>query len=260
MLFHSAGKRVRTSNVVPTLAVAALLLSGAGCSLRAAAEIDRSAELLSQAAPTRANCTVLEAPPRLPRASALVEVEALRSAVAQLRDTRGDTLRGHVLLRMQHDPSGLNARRDVLEHSLTPLVADSVQKLVFAHLRELPATGRDMFFRLRVDVGEQVELQTGRSEFCPPLPRDPRVEASLYGVQGVGPRYRRGQRERIAIMRVTVHPSGYIAAGQFVRGAPQGGSLERDVLQHLRQYSFYPAQIDGIPVAATLEIPVRIPG
>jgi hypothetical protein len=237
--------------------VALILLAACGSSRPA--PVDRSAVLLSEAPPARAACTVLETPATLPQPAALVDTARLATSIGELRASRTDTLSGFVLLSLQYDPTGQNVRRQVIEHTVPPTVADSVQRLVFAALRQLPERSDSLHMRLRVNLGEAVHLQTGRSEYCPPWPRDPRLESALYGAQATGLRYRSGTRERVVLVRAWVEPAGYISGGRFVRGAPPSQTLEQDVIRYLRQFSFHPARIDGIPVGGFIDIPVRIP-
>jgi hypothetical protein len=240
-------------------AAALVLLVVSGCATRAERPVDRGAVLLTHAPAPREDCVVLDRPATLPTAGDLVDVASLRDEVRALRARKSDTVPGYVLLSMRYEPEGLNVRRDVIEHSVSPVLADSIQRLVFEAIREQPEREEELQVRLRLDVNGVVELRTGRSEYCPPWPRDPQVEASLYGVQGTGVRYRRGARERVVIVRLAVHPNGYVTGGQFIRGAPSGGALEQDVLRFLRQYSFHPARLDGIPVHGTIDLPVRVP-
>jgi hypothetical protein len=236
-----------------------ITVSVAACATRAPQAVDRATVFLSEGPAPRGDCIPVDAPGTLPSPDALVDTSSLGAQVRAFQEQLDDGFSGYVLLTMLYEPDGTNVRRDVIEHSLPSTAADSIQKLVFASLREMPEHDESVQVRLRVDVNDGVRFRTGRSEYCPPSPRDPQLEASLYGVQGTGIRYRRGGRERIAIVRLGVHPNGYVTGGRFLRGAPTGSTLEQDVVRYLRQYSFDPARVDGVPVPGTIDVPVRIP-
>jgi hypothetical protein len=49
-----------------------------------------------------------------------------------------------------------------------------------------------------------------------------------------------------------------VTGGQFIRGAPSGRALKQDVLRFLRQDSFPPALLDGVPVHGPIDVPSRV--
>jgi hypothetical protein len=49
-----------------------------------------------------------------------------------------------------------------------------------------------------------------------------------------------------------------VTGGQFIRGAPSGRALKQDVLRFLRQDSFPPARLDGVPVHGPIDVPSRV--
>jgi TonB family protein len=75
-----------------------------------------------------------------------------------------------------------------------------------------------------------------------------------------GIRYRAGRRERTVLVEVEVQPGGYPSDARIVRGAGSGGTMERSLRDFVRQFTFEPASMDGVPVAGRLTIPVRIAG
>lgn len=190
---------------------------------------------------------------------AFLDAPRLTGSVRQLLDAaRQDT--GEVVLTLSFDPSGLNTRRDVIRHSVIPAVADSVQKLVFASMGKAPEVEREWGARLRIKAGPEVRMSLEPREYCPPRPRNERVDASMAEFVGSGIRYRNGQRERVVLLRIEVHPAGYVERAWVARGAPSGGTLERDLNEYARQFSFYPASLDGFPVRGEVSVPVRLRG
>lgn len=189
----------------------------------------------------------------------IVDVPRLTNGVRELlAAAQADT--GQVVLTLAFEPDGQNTRRDVIAHSVAPAVADSVQKLVFASLAGAPAVDRHWGARLRIEAGEQVRLSLEPREYCPPRPRNHRVEAAMAEFVGSGLRYRNGTRERVVLLTVEVHPAGYVERAWVARGAPSGGSLERELYEYARQFSFYPASLDGYPVRGEVSMPVRLRG
>jgi hypothetical protein len=212
----------------------------------------------AQVRQTRA-CRPEEFPARLPAVAALVDTGSLTPALRQLRDSAG-VAAGEVMLSLWYEPDGVNVRRDVVAHSVTPPVADSVQQLVFASLATAPAMEAPWGARLRVQLGGAVSYAVDRRELCPPRPRSFALEGEMAGYLGTGIRYRGGEPERTILMQVTVHPGGFVEDARVLRGAPAGGTLEKQLRDQVRQYSFYPAELDGVPVRGEIAVPVSVRG
>lgn len=203
---------------------------------------------------------VVEAPETaMPSPAALLEVDRLKPALQTLLEGGGSPA-GHVLLTLWYDPDGVNVRRSVVRHDLTAALADSVQKLVFVSLRRVPGSPGEWGARLRIDAADSISLALEPRQYCPPRPRSQGLDASMAEFMGTGVRYRRGVRERTVLVGVTVHPLGYVTSARIVRGALPGGTLDRQLVDYLRQFSFYPASLDGIPVQGELTVPVRLRG
>ncbi|HEU0300164.1 MAG TPA: energy transducer TonB [Longimicrobium sp.] len=207
---------------------------------------------------TRA-CRPEEFPAHLPAVAALVDTGVLTPALRQLRDSAG-VAGGEVVLSLWYEPDGVNIRRDVVQHSVSPLVADSVQELVFAALSQAPEMEAPWGARLRVGLAGEVSYAVGRREFCPPRPRSSTLEGEMAGYMGTGVRYRGGAPERTVLMQVTVHPGGFVEDARVLRGAPAGGTLEKQLRDMVRVYSFYPAVLDGVPVRGEIAVPLRVRG
>jgi TonB family protein len=238
------------------LALGALLIAASCTPLRTAASPEREALLSERATTLDRQCEVSPLPARLPAADVLVDSAALRRDV---RSAKREQDRGYVLLSLAYDTTGLNIRRAVIEHSVRPMLADSVQRLVFQHRRELDED-EAIGVRLRIDVGEEVGMRVGRQELCPPVPLDPALETALVHFRSTGTRYRGGQRERTVWVRTYVNANGTVTASRVERGGVGGVDFERSIFDFVRRYSFRPATIDGMPVAGEILIPVRIRG
>jgi hypothetical protein len=202
-------------------------------------------------------CTPESFPQQLPAAAALVDTASLTTAIRELR--RGATAdSGTVLLSLGFERDGINIRRDVLRHTLSPVVADSIQKLVFAHRRTAPASEQPWGARLRIGLGGAVSYTVERREHCPPRPRDRELESAAEQFMGTGLSSRGGRLERTVLLRVLVHPGGYVADAKIVRGEASGGTLERNLTDFIRRYLFEPASLDGVPVYGHVDVPVRV--
>jgi hypothetical protein len=195
----------------------------------------------------------------LPPVETVVDVERLGSRIADLLES-SERSGGQVLLTLWYDAQGMNIRRDLLRHELEPAVADSVQKLVFASLRPMPAARSEWGARLRIRAGEEVNMELEPREYCPPRPRSPGLEAAMAEFMTTGTRYRGGRRERSVLVGVTVHPLGYVRGARIIRGGTPGSSLERELSEYVRQFFFHPASLDGVPVHGEIAVPVRLRG
>jgi len=209
------------------------------------------------AAPSRTGCATLEHPQILPEARQIVDAGALL-ANARALAPGVPAGRGDVLLSLEFDPEGINVRRDVVEHGVAPAVADSVQRLVFAARRQLAPATEPWGVRLRVSLGDSVALGVERRVYCPPRPRDREVEWMTRELVQPGTRYRAGRRERSVLLRLLIHPAGYVESARVYRGGASGGDLERELFNFVRQYSFHPATLDGRPVPGEITFPVRV--
>jgi hypothetical protein len=239
-----------------SILLAAIVLSA--CGGARAAGPDRAEQLLSSQPARSSACVVETIPETLPNADMVVDSAELASGVLQM--LRADPPpAGHVLLTLEFGVDGVNIRRDVLEHSTGPLVADSIQKLVFAARRQVEESEEAWGVRLRLDLAEGVAMRVGRREFCPPMPRDRSIEEAMQSYTPAGVRYRGGRRERVVPMRAYVNSSGFITSAHIARGVLRGSSLESGLVNFLRQFLFEPATLDGLPTGAWVEIPVRVP-
>lgn len=192
----------------------------------------------------------------LPDVAALVDVDALASGVAGLRDQAAGG--GEVVLTLEYEPDGTNIRREVVRHTATPALADSVQKLFFAARRQAPRAAAPWGVRLRVPLAQPAAYAVERREYCPPRPRSRELQFAMETPVAPGTRYRGGIRERTVLVRVRVHPAGYVHSASLLRGADRGAEFERDLYNTVRRYSFYPAMLDGQPVYGEVTVPVRI--
>jgi TonB family protein len=240
---------------------ASALLGASACAQLGTAATPREA-LLSDAAPRRDRpCRLAGEPRMLPSADALVDSAALAARLAALW-REGGAPRGHVLLAMRFDPEGLNVRRDVLEHRLTPGMADSVQALVFALRRAAAPAEREWGVRLRVDLGEQPVFRVGRSETCAAALMDHgddvlvRSYSNWGDVRDSGPPPAPTDAGMVWV-RVALDPAGRVTGMNLERGVLRG-PIDRRLMQYVMQMAFSPATVDGYPVPGEASIPLRL--
>lgn len=247
------------------LVLLAALLACAACSTYTGAPPGRASLLSDGPAPLGRPCRASPFPERLPAAALLVDSAALTAAAADVWRQAGRPA-GHALLAMGFDEEGLNVRRDLIEHRLPPALADTLQKLVFAHRRSVDPSERGWGVRLRMDLGgEQPVLRVGRREVCEARPRDAAVTA--YGAFG-GATFG-DVRERTAApgvlpanggtvwVRVALDAGGNVTEARLERTISRG-AWENRVLSYVRAISFLPATEDGRPVPAQLMFPLRL--
>jgi hypothetical protein len=205
------------------------------------------------------DCRPVPFPDELPPADQLVDTDALAREVTAVW-AWAELDPGEVTLSMAYDEEGLNIRREVIQHTTTPVAADSIQQLVFAALREVEEEERPWTVRLTIEANQGVRFATARSVFCPPRPRDPDMERAMRSVQFRGPRIRGGVRTRTVIVRTTIDANGRVAAAQARTGPPLDTRMQHMLIDHLRGFFFEPARLDGLPTRGTLDIPVQIRG
>ncbi len=243
------------------------LILTACASVRSQQAAPDSSLLGVQTAPLGRVCRVVPLPEELPAAGVLVDSAALHAALIELQEDRTMAPQGHALLSLAYDRFGINVRRTVVDHDLPAVVADSVQKLVFAHRQEVPA-GEEWGLRLRIDLGEEIAMRVGRQEFCLPRVRDRGItsptadQLPATGVQtppavNLWERTGRGMREEVVWVRVFLDPQGRVEGAQIERGLLTG-MAEAQVFQHVGAMHFEPALQDGIPVSGSLVLPLTI--
>jgi TonB family protein len=250
------------------LALLATLLALPACSTVGGGAAGRQALLSDAPISAGRPCHVSPAPAELPAAAALVDSAALSAAAAELWRAAGAP-RGHVLLAMGYDRDGMNVRRDLLEHRLPQALADTLQKLVFAHRRDADPTDREWGVRLRMDLAEQPVLRVGRREVCAAHPRDTRIASGAFTGGTFG-----DVREREAMtgllptsagapgtvwVRVALDAGGNVTEARLERTLVRG-TWERRVISYVRAISFVPATEDGWPVPAQITFPLRLSG
>ena len=207
-------------------------------------------------------CEIESLPETLPTAGDLVDVSALNADLRDMQEAFDSALvhDRQIAVSMAYQTDGLNMRRDILAHDTEPVVADSVQKLVFAHREQLPEAEQEWGVRLLIDLGDEFTYRVERREYCPPRPRNPEMESAMSTYLGSGVRYEGGGRVRTVVVRVLVHPAGYVASGSLIRGGVTGSSFEQELLTYVRQFSFEPATVDGAPTYGYIDVPVQVRG
>jgi hypothetical protein len=233
----------------------------AACSLLACSVVQRPPreEVLLSAVPARlVQCAPEAHPVELPAVDAVLDSARLDRAIRDMLQADTVASGGYVLLTLEFDQQGLSTRRSVIEHTRTPTLADSIQRMLFTVRREVENADSTWGVRVRLDLGDRILMRTGRREFCPPVPLDRRLVAAMEGYNPVGFRYRGGVAERVVHMRALISAAGNVAASHMDRGGLQGSQLERNIGLHLRQFLFTPATVDGFDTPAWVIIPVRI--
>jgi hypothetical protein len=254
-------QRPLAEQTVRTAGPGGVLRLGAGLAVALLAACGAPARPLPGAsadlAPRQAVACVPEREPTpLPAIHSLIDTGRLSEGLRALQDGAG-VESGEVVLTLWYDEAGTNVRRDVIRHTLTPSLADSVQELLFASLAPVAGTGRQWGARMLISLGSEVPYALGHRVYCPPRPLSRTMEAEMASFNGTGVRYRAGRRERLVLMEATVAPGGYVDDARIVRGAASGSSLEKQLRETLRQYSFEPASLDGVPVYGAVTVPVR---
>ena len=164
---------------------------------------------------------------------------------------------------MRYDPHGLNVRRQVIEHRVSPALADSLQALAFAYRRTMPAADREWGVRLRMELGEKPALKVERSVVCPPALRDPlegpfsAASNRRWGdVRDASPAPSVGSAGTVWV-RVTLDAAGNVTGVRVDRGGVLRGS-DAHLLAAVRTLDFAPATEDGQPVPGEITIPYRV--
>jgi hypothetical protein len=193
----------------------------------------------------------------LPAAASLVDVEALGADAARLWTESGERP-GYVLLTLRYDRDGTNVRRDVLEHTVSDAVADSLQRLVFAHRRRAEPARGAWGARLRVELGHNPALEVAPREVCTPAPhrRGERL-ALAEGIREPGFADAGPFAPEMVWVRVRLDAQGVVTDARVERGGV-AGAPEARLLTYVRGLPFLPALEDGRPVPGETTIPVRL--
>ena len=248
-------------------ALAALLALPACATLQPSSALSSAGELLSDAPPRPLDraCRISSYPDRLPAADALVDSAAFAAAAAEAWRAAGMPA-GHVLLALRYDTEGVNVRRDVIEHRVGNELADTLQKLVFAHRRRVDGAPHEWSARLRVDLGEAPRMRVGRTEVCSPRVRtgsetgwgnagatawgdvsDPLAPVSAADTHG----------PQTVWVRVALDSRGNVTDARVERSLGRAMSENR-LLSYVRTIAFIPAMEDGWPVPGQLSMPLRM--
>jgi len=249
------------------IALAALLALPACASLQPDGMHSR-AELLSDEPPHPLDraCRVSPEPQALPAANAVVDSAALSAAVAEVWRGAGRPA-GHLLVGLRYSPDGVNVRRDIIEHRVDDSLADTLQKLVFAHRRTAGPADREWSVRLRLDLGETPAMRVGRTEVCSPRPRNGSdtgfgtgVGTAAWGDVRGGfalPSYAEAYNPSTVWVRVALDASGNVTDVRVERSMTRL-AWDARLLNYVRTISFIPAMEDGYPVPAQLSLPLSL--
>jgi len=230
----------------------AVVLLAAACAPRTHA----GEALLDPHARRGLHCAVSAAPAVLPSVAEVVDSAALLAEVRDAWRSAGSPP-GFVLLSLRFDTAGMNVRRAVLESQGGTALADSVQKLVFAHPRRTPSARAEWGVRLRIELGDAPTARVGRWEVCRAIPRDPRLERMAGGwdvrseVPFVSP-------SGLVLVRVRVDAAGIVRDAHLERSLTPPRGVEERLLNYARSIPFIPAKEDGYPVESETFIAVPI--
>lgn len=248
------------------LALAALLALPA-CAVLQPDGLHGRDELLSEAPrrPLSQACRVSDHPAALPAADALVDSAAFTAAAVELWRASGAP-EGYVLLGLRYDREGVNVRRDVIEHRVSDALADTLQRLAFAHRRRAEPADGEWSVRLRLDLGEAPRLRVGRTEVCAPRLRSG-GDGGWSGSMGGGWGDVRDAFAPTAVAELYDASTIWVRVALDSRGNVMEARLERSlgrrthemrVLNYVRTISFVPAMEDGYPVPGQLSMPLRL--
>ncbi|HEX8691104.1 MAG TPA: energy transducer TonB [Longimicrobium sp.] len=246
---------------LPILVVLLAAAGLAGCASRG--QPGRSPLLLSERpAPSQRACRAAPTPEQLPEAAELVDAQTFSAEAARLWESAGRPA-GYVLFSMRYDTAGTNVRRAVIEHDVTPELADTLQKLVFAHRRQAASAREEWGVRLRVDLGQAPVLRVGRREECRPVPTDYeyRVAAGGFDVRSSAASPLSSATPvdpGLVWVRVWLDEGGVVTDARVERSLYRG-NWEALLLNQVRAMQFAPALDDGFPVASQTSIPMRVP-
>jgi hypothetical protein len=207
-------------------------------------------------------CRPARTPEPLPAPADLLDEPAFRAEAARAWHGAGRPA-GHVVFSLRYDEHGLNVHRAVIESTVPAPLADSLQKLVFALRRELPAAEREWGVRLKVEPGDEPALSVARRQVCAPIPRD--GGDRLLAASGISMREELFPRmgpttageESVVWVRVRLDTGGNVTDARVERTLLRG-SWETRILSYVRSIPFLPATEDGYPVPSETMVPVRL--
>lgn len=216
----------------------------------------RPQSLLSDRAPPAGReCRISAVPAELPAVDQLVDSTALHAQLVELQ-ADGRRTSGYAILSLIFDRNGWSARRMVIEHDLAAPVADSVQQLVFANLRQV-SPGEGWGVRLRMDLQQEPLFRVGRQEICAPRLRNAPELRNATSPFDVRSRDAPDIFRRIVWVHVLVDASGAIADARMPERT-RGLAPEDQVLSYIRSLSFDPALADGVPIPGWTRVPLPV--
>lgn len=198
---------------------------------------------------TGSNCRPAEIPETLLTMGEAVDSAALHAGLVALWEGR-DLSPGRVSLSLSWDGSGASVGRQVVEHDVSPVVADSVQSLVFASRTTQPEREGigDWGVRLDIAMTPEPSFAVARQTYCPPRALNVReVNEYIHGRYPARGDTRLHSRTQVYV-RVAVDRAGRVRDARIER--PSGTRIDQFAEQLARELNFRPATVDGIPVDA----------
>jgi hypothetical protein len=216
----------------------------------------RSAALLSDSPhPPGRDCRVLPPQREDARVDLVVDSAGLMRDLASLGARLPPD--AYAIVSLQVDAHGWNARREIVEHRLTPAMVDTLQAMVFGRVRALEP-GDPWGMRVRIDFGDPIRFRTGLQEFCAPrLLTAPEVvgRQAQFDVRSATAPITASPLNTVWLL-VEVDTHGAVS-GARVQRAPISIRNEAPLINFVHSLLFDPATLDGIPITSTTTVPVR---
>lgn len=199
------------------------------------------------------SCPVATAPAQLPDVAAVVDVEALRVALAPVLAEAPAA--GDMLFSVRFKKDGQTEWVQGIGGAAAVPVRAAVGRLIAAHLRNPGQTPEPWSVRLKVIPADTLQFQVSRSEVCPAEPielRSAMPEGRLMEASDLAELRRSGPYT----VRVDVSVTGAIVGVEMVR---RSGSriLDDAVLRAASNSRFRPELVDGMPAAGRYELSSR---
>ena len=208
--------------------------------------VARNPILLSSAPPPEGRtCFVSPRPETLPAGAALVDSAAL---LEQLR-VSAPAARGYALVSVRFDDGGRAAAVRMIEGTLSP---QEVQRQVSSVLKP-QAPSPTWSVRIRISLDSVPALQIGRSEVCPATPRGQGgidIKTAARSPSGAASEFR---APRLAIL---IDTTGQVLQMR-VDESSGNDDVDRQFQDALRQRSFHPTLVDGVPILAWSRWPLQ---
>ena len=191
-------------------------------------------------------------PVRLPALDAVLDSASLAAGLQAIGVNK------RVVFTLRPGASGSAPRVRVVERKVSDQIADSSARLVATAFRAVPADS-DWIFRLRVESDHALTLRLERSRVCgaTPGPKNPETQAARMQSDSAADSRRDFEgsavRRRAIVYRLLLDAQGRLLVMQLARPSGDRG-LDDQVGTTIRQRPFTPTSLDGLAVAAWVEV------